>query len=74
MRDVTGPLARRMLPSRERKRRRDRKDHPMRKSEIDHMLEVAVAKALGVKLPHLRTAARPVRRSTHAHRQIRHAA
>jgi len=46
----------------------------MRKSEIDHMLEVAVAKALGVKLPHLRTAARPVRRSTHAHRQIRHAA
>jgi len=27
----------------------------MRKSEIDHMLEVAVAKALGVKLPHLIT-------------------
>lgn len=45
----------------------------MRKSEIDHMLEVAVAKALGVKLPHLRTAVRP-RKSTQAHRQIRHAA
>ena len=46
----------------------------MRKSEIDHMLEVAVAKALGVKLPHLRTAARPARKSAHAHRQIQHAA
>ena len=46
----------------------------MRKSEIDHMLEVAVAKALGVKLPHLRTAARPARRSTHTHRAIKHAA
>ena len=45
----------------------------MRKSEIDHMLEVAVAKALGIKLPHLRTAARPMRKSTQ-HRQIRHAA
>ena len=46
----------------------------MRKSEIDHMLEVAVAKALNVKLPHLRTAARSARKSAHAHRQIRHAA
>jgi hypothetical protein len=46
----------------------------MRKSEIDHMLEVAVAKALGVKLPHLRTAARPTRKATQAHRPIRHAA
>lgn len=63
-----------MLLSRERKVRRNRKDHEMRKSEIDHMLEVAVAKALGVKLPHLRTAARPARKSAHAHRQIKHAA
>jgi len=46
----------------------------MRKSQIDHMLEVAVAKALGVKLPHLRTAMRPARKSAHAHRAIKHAA
>jgi hypothetical protein len=47
----------------------------MRKSEIDHMLEVAVAKALGVKLPHLRTAVRPARKATHAHRgTVKHAA
>jgi len=46
----------------------------MRKSEIDHMLEVAVAKALGVKLPHLRTGVRPARKSAHAHRAVKHAA
>jgi len=46
----------------------------MRKSEIDHMLEVAVAKALGVKLPHLRTGVRPSRKSAHAHRPVKHAA
>lgn len=46
----------------------------MRKSEIDHMLEVAVAKALGVKLPHLRTAARPARKPTRAHRPVKRAA
>jgi hypothetical protein len=46
----------------------------MRKSDIDHMLEVAVAKALGVKLPHLRTAARPTRKPVHAHRPVRRAA
>jgi hypothetical protein len=46
----------------------------MRKSEIDHMLEVAVAKALGVKLPHMRTAARPSRKGSNAHRAIKHAA
>ena len=46
----------------------------MRKSDIDHMLEVAVAKALGVKLPHLRPTARPARKSAHAHRSIEHAA
>jgi hypothetical protein len=46
----------------------------MRKSEIDHMLEVAVAKALGVKLPHMRTAARPSRKANNAHRAIKHAA
>ena len=43
-------------------------------SEFDHMLEVAVAKALGVKLPHLRTAVRPARKSTNAHRAVKHAA
>jgi hypothetical protein len=46
----------------------------MRKSEIDHMLEVAVARALGVKMPHLRTAVRPARKSTRAHRAVKHAA
>ena len=52
----------------------DRKETVMRKSEIDHMLEVAVAKALGVKLPHLRTAVRPARKATNGHRSIKHAA
>lgn len=46
----------------------------MRKSEIDHMLEVAIAKALGVKLPDLRTAARPARKQPRANRAVRHAA
>jgi len=44
----------------------------MRKAEIDHLLEVAVAKALGVRLPHLRTAVRPSRKASH--RTIKHAA
>ena len=46
----------------------------MRKTEIDHLLEVAVAKALGVKLPHLRTAMRPARKSPRPHRAIKRAA
>ena len=46
----------------------------MRKTEIDHLLEVAVAKALGVRLPHLRTAARPSRKPAHAHRAVKRAA
>jgi len=46
----------------------------MRKSEIDHLLEVAVARALGVKLPHLRTAARPNRKSLRPHRAVKQAA
>lgn len=46
----------------------------MRKSELDHMLELAVAKALGVKLPHMRTAARPSRKSAKTGRPMRHAA
>jgi hypothetical protein len=46
----------------------------MRKTEIDHLLEVAVAKALGVRVPHLRTALRPARKATHAHRAIKRAA
>jgi hypothetical protein len=48
--------------------------HIMRKSELDHMLELAVAKALGVKLPHMRTAARPNRKSSKTGRPMRHAA
>lgn len=46
----------------------------MRKSDIDHMLEVAVAKALGVELPHLRTAARSPRKPVQAHRSVKRAA
>ena len=46
----------------------------MRKSDIDHMLEVAVAKALGVKLPHLRTAARSPRKPVQADRSVKRAA
>lgn len=45
----------------------------MRKSEIDHLLEVAVARALGVKLPHLRTAMRSARK-TRQHRAVKQAA
>lgn len=46
----------------------------MRKIELDHMLELAVAKALGVKLPHMRTAARPARKSAGNRKPMRHAA
>ena len=46
----------------------------MRRTDLDHMLEVAVAKALGVRLPHLRTAARPARKALQAHRIVRRAA
>ncbi len=48
----------------------------MRRSEIDHMLEIAVARALGVGLPHLKTAARrrPARRPVAARRPVRRAA
>ena len=45
----------------------------MRKTELDRMLELAVAKALGVKLPHMRTATRPARK-TASRRPLRHAA
>jgi hypothetical protein len=45
----------------------------MRKPELDHLLEVAVAKALGVQLPHPRIANRP-RKAAHVHRQIKRAA
>jgi hypothetical protein len=45
----------------------------MRKPDLDPLLEVAVAKALGVQLPHFRTANRP-RKSAHVHRQIKRAA
>lgn len=48
--------------------------HNMRKTELDHMLELAVARALGVKLPHMRTAARPARKNATARRPMRHAA
>lgn len=46
----------------------------MRKTELDHMLELAVAKALGVKLPHMRTAARPARKNPNPRRPLRRAA
>jgi hypothetical protein len=46
----------------------------MRKSEIDHMLEVAVARALGVELPHLKTAARPQRKPQQQRRAVKRAA
>ncbi len=46
----------------------------MRKSELDHMLELAVARALGVKLPHMRAAVRPARKAAVARRPMRHAA
>jgi hypothetical protein len=46
----------------------------MRKTDLDHMLELAVAKALGVKLPHMRTAARPARKNAAGRRPMRHAA
>jgi hypothetical protein len=48
--------------------------HLMRKTDLDHMLELAVAKALGVKLPHMRTAARPARKNAAGRRPMRHAA
>jgi len=46
----------------------------MRKTELDHMLELAVAKALGVKLPHMRTAARLPRKPANNRRPMRRAA
>jgi hypothetical protein len=47
----------------------------MRKTELDHLLETAVAKALGVKLPRRMNAAhRPMRKSAQGHRHIKHAA
>ena len=46
----------------------------MRKSEIEHLLEAAVAKALGVSLPvHHRRTTKPTKR-TPQHRQIKRAA
>ena len=45
----------------------------MRKSEIDHLLEAAVAKALGVKLP-LRASRRMVPAKKAVAHQVRHAA
>jgi hypothetical protein len=45
----------------------------MRRTDLDHMLEAAVAKALGVKLPRrLAAAPRTARKTTH--RPVRHAA
>jgi hypothetical protein len=49
----------------------------MRKAELDHLLEAAVAKALGVQVPHprLKLAARSGRKAQgSAHGPIRHAA
>ncbi len=45
----------------------------MRKSEIDHLLEAAVAKALGVKMPrNINAVPRRVKKA--AHRPVKHAA
>ena len=47
----------------------------MRKSEIESLLEAAVAKALGVSLPvHHRRVSKPAKRTTTQHRPIKHAA
>jgi hypothetical protein len=47
----------------------------MRKLELDHLLENAVARAIGVKPPHANLKAnRPVRKSPQPHRPVRHAA
>jgi hypothetical protein len=45
----------------------------MRRTDLDHMLEAAVAKAIGVKLPRrLTSASRAPRKAPH--RPVRHAA
>jgi hypothetical protein len=47
----------------------------MRKLELDHLLENAVAKAIGVKPPHAHLKlSRPVRKTSQVHRPVRHAA
>jgi hypothetical protein len=47
----------------------------MRKSEIENLLEAAVAKALGVSLPiHHRRAAKPAKRATTQRHAIKRAA
>lgn len=40
----------------------------MRKIELDHLLENAVAKGLGLKAPHVIKASRSLKKSAHAHR------
>lgn len=44
----------------------------MRKPDLDHLLEAAVAKALGVSLPRLNRKMTPARRT--AHHPVKHAA
>jgi hypothetical protein len=47
----------------------------MRKIELEHLLENAVAKAIGVKPPHDRIRTnRPVKKAASQHRPVRHAA
>jgi len=47
----------------------------MRRIELDHLLENAVAKAIGQKPPHAGVKInRPARKTANAHRPIRHAA
>lgn len=47
----------------------------MRKIELDHLLENAVAKAIGVKLPHANhKVSRPAKKASTSQRHIRHAA
>jgi len=46
----------------------------MRKSEIESLLEAAVAKALGVSLPVHHRRARPAKRAQAQHRPVKRAA
>lgn len=52
----------------------ENRDYVMRKRELDHLLEAAVAKALGVKLPASRRRAPATPRKSHQVEPIQHAA
>ena len=46
----------------------------MRKPDLDHLLEQAVARAIGVKMPARKPMRRTDRRAARAHGPLRHAA